>query len=146
MKPQYVAGHSSSEWTIEASESQTSVIGGRAYLFCSVWPKLAIRFTHVGYTSRRTELRDTLVSLVRNSDRRLRCLRASNCWQYLALRSQRLLAHVKHRLKSLLWLIPRQSQLSRHIQVSTSNLHLGQAFAPAPTPRQHVHLAGGAVC
>lgn len=150
MEPQYVARLSSSKWAFEASESHSAALGRCAYLFQQCLRKMALMSTQVGLTSSGTGLQDFLASPVRKKDRRLRCLRASNCWQFSALHSQRPRVHAKHRLKSLLWLIPRQSLLSRHIQVSTSNLLLEQAFSPAPTPlaaklsKRLVHPTGGA--
>ena len=153
MKPQYVARLCSSIYLSEASESQRSALTSCGYLFASCSRTLASRFTQVAYTSKGTGLRDSLAKLNRICDRRLLCLRASNCLQYSALHSQRLLARVKHRLKSSLWLIPRRSLSSQHTQVSTSNLLAKQAFAPASTHPilKHVLIAfapsfGGASC
>ena len=143
MEPQYVAGRSSSTRAIEASESQRAMIPACGYLFASRSPKLSSRFTHVTYTSKGTGFRDFPANLPYNCDRRLRCPRASNCWPYSALHSQLPHVRVKHRLKSSLWLTPRRSPSSQHTQVSTSNLPLGQAFAPAPT--RPCIRSGGAV-
>ena len=146
MEPQYVAGHSSSTKVIEASESHRAEMPACGYLFAAGSRKLTGRFTQVAYTSRGTGWRDSPVDLTRNCDRRLRCPRASNWLPYSVLHSQHPLAHVKHRLKSSLWLIPRRSPLSQHTQVSTSNLPLEQAFAPAPSYalRKTSHQIGGA--
>ncbi len=131
MKPQYVARQSSSNGAFEAFVTQHVAKKGCGYLFARPSRKFTCRFTQVAYTSRGTGLRDTPVDLNRKIDRRLRCPRASNCWLYSALHSLRPLAHVKHRLKSSLWLIPRRSPWSQYTQVSTSNLSARQAFAPA---------------
>jgi len=147
MEPQYVAGRSSSNTTIEASESQRTVKGPCGYLFAPRSRSLQSRFTQVTYTSNGTGRRDSLGDLVRKIDRRLRCPRASNCWPYSVLHSQQPLVRVKHhRLKSSLWLIPRRFLSSQHTQVSTSNLPLGQAFAPAPSLSlaKATHHIGGA--
>lgn len=143
MIPQYVATQSSCTDLFEASTSQSKAMGACGYLFARCSSNLALRFTQVTYTSRGTGPRDIPVGLFHNNDRRLRCPRASNCWQYLALHSLRPLAHVAHRLKSSLWLIPRRSPSSQHTQVSTSNLAARQAFAPASTLTL-THLTGGA--
>ncbi len=146
MEPQYVAHRSSSTLGNDALESQNQSIAACGYLFATGWRSLADRCTQVTYTSKGTGRRDSIVDLVRKFDRRLRCPRASNCWQYSVLHSQRPLAHAKHRLKSSLWLIPRRSPLSQHTQASTSNLPLEQAFTPAPSlsPIIATHQIGGA--
>ena len=143
MKPQYVAGQSSPKRAFEASESQRGCMAPCGYLFEDSCTNMANRFTQWTYTSRGTGLQGSPVDLNRNCDRRLLCPKASNCLQYSALPSQRPHVHVKHRLKSSSWLIPRQSPLSRHTQVSTSNLPTGQAFAPAST-QVTMHQTGGA--
>ena len=143
MKPQNVARQSSSDRGFEASSSQRGPEHPCGYLFATGSHSLSDRFTQVTYTSKGTGVRDFPVDLVRTSDRRQICLRASNWLPYSALYSQRPLAHVKHRLKSSLWLIPRRSLSSQHTQVSTSNLSTGQAFAPASTPTL-THPTGGA--
>jgi hypothetical protein len=143
MEPQYVAHQSSSNRLFEASESQRLAKEPCGYLFTTGSRSLRNMNTQVTYPSKGTGRRDSLVDLVRNIDRRLRCPRASNCWPYSVLHSQHPLAHAKHRLKSSLWLIPRRSLSSQHTQVSTSNLSTGQAFAPASTPTL-THPTGGA--
>ncbi len=143
MEPQYVAQRSSSNGVIEASESQRADLRACAYLFETRSHRVGGRFTQWTYTSRGTGLQGSPVDLKRNCDRRLTCPKASNCLPYSALPSQRPLAHVKHRLKSLSLLTQRQSLLSRHTQVSTSNLAAGQAFAPAST-QDLSHQFGGA--
>ncbi len=143
MKPQYVARQSSSNQPFEASESHHLQLAACGYLFGTRSHKLTPRFTQWTYTSRGTGLQGSPVDLNRNCDRRLLCPKASNCLPYSALRSQRPHAQKKHRLKSSSWLIPRQSPLSRHTQVSTSNLPSRQAFAPALT-QASLHQIGGA--
>lgn len=143
MKPQYVAQRSSSNWAFEASESQRARLAPCGYLFRPRSHKVSGRFTQWTYTSRGTGLQGSPVDLNRNCDRRLLCPKASNCLPYSALFSQRPLAHVKHRLKSLSLLTQRRSQLSRHTQVSTSNLPTRQAFAPASI-QCSAHQIGGA--
>lgn len=133
MIPQHVAGQSSPSLGFEASESQVQAIASCGYLFATACRRLASRFPQRTYTSRGTGLRDCLARLNRNCDRRLICPRASNCWPYLALRSQRPRVRAKHRLKSSSWLTLRRFLSSQHTQVSTSNLSAEQAFAPAPT-------------
>ena len=146
MEPQYVARRSSSALRNDALESQNQSIAACGYLFATGCRSLANRSTQVAYISKGTGRWDYLVYLVCKFDRRLRCPRASSCWQCSVLHSQRPLAHAKHRLKSSLWLIPRRSPLSQHTQASTSNLPLEQAFAPAPshTPIIATHQIGGA--
>jgi hypothetical protein len=146
MKPQYVARQSSSDRGFEASSSQRGPEHPCGYLFATGSHSLSDRFTQVTYTSKGTGVRDFSVDLVRTSDRRQICLRASNWLPYSALYSQRPLAHVKHRLKSSLWLIPRRSPLSQHTQASTSNLSLEQSLAPAPSHSltKVTHQIGGA--
>lgn len=143
MKPQYVASQSSCIEPFEASESQPPHLLACGYLFHPRSRKVSSRFPQWTYTSRGTGLQGCLADLNRNCDRRLLCPKASNCSPFLASRSQHPLAHVKHRLKSLSWLIPRRSLSSQHTQVSTSNLLAGQAFAPASS-QQRSHRTGGA--
>ena len=133
MEPQYVAHQSSSNRLFEASESQRQRLASFGYLFACVSRTLAPRFTQVAHTSKGTGLRDCLAKLNRICDRRLICPRASNCLQYSELFWQLPRARVKHRLKSLSWLILRLSPWSQYTQVSTSNLLARQAFAPAST-------------
>ena len=146
MEPQYVAHQSSSNRLFEASESQRLAKEPCGYLFTTGSRSLRNTYTQVTYTSKGTGRRDSLVDLVSNIDRRLRCPRASNCWPYSVLHSQHPLAHAKHRLKSSLWLIPRRSPMSQHTQASTSNLSLEQALAPAPSHSltKVTHQIGGA--
>ena len=148
MEPQYVAHQSSSNRLFEASESQRLAKEPCGYLFTTGSRSLRNTYTQVTYTSKGTGRRDSLVDLVSNIDRRLRCPRASNCWPYSVLHSQHPLAHAKHRLKSSLWLIPRRSPLSQHTQASTSKTCRGQASTPVPTPAtlRSVLFVRGATC
>ncbi|MEP5151956.1 hypothetical protein, partial [Planktotalea sp.] len=65
MKPQYVARQSSSEGSVEASESQSATLARDTYLFTPSSRKVSGRFTQWTYTSRGTGLQGCLVELKR---------------------------------------------------------------------------------
>ena len=134
MAPQYVAGRSSSTGAFEASRSQPRRAAACGYLLAPSSPMLRGRHTQVRLTSRGPRHASFGAGTDHNCDRRRRCPRASRSWPCSALHSQRPHAHVKHRSKSLLWLIPHRSLSSQHTQASTSNLVFvdlsRQAFAP----------------
>lgn len=143
MEPQYVAGQSSSAICFAASRSQAIGFMARRLQRNPLSGMVIHRSNQVTYTSRGADTGDVPTDLPHNCDRRLRCPRASNCWPFSALHSQRPLARAKHRLKSSLWLTPRRSPSSQHIQASTSKLVWGQASAPVPT-RPVAPRTGGA--
>lgn len=68
-----------------------------------------------------------------NSDRRLRCPRASQCWPHSALSQPFRHAHPSSK-KNMSWSHPSPSRLSPCTQASTSNACRGQAFAPVSNP------------
>ena len=77
-----------------------------------------------------------------NSDRRLRCRRASKHWlQWVSLRRSLLAQHPKKNLSSS---SPSPSRSSPSSQASSSNTFTGQAFAPVlnlPRLRHHIRVA-----
>lgn len=68
-----------------------------------------------------------------NSDRRLRCPRASQCWPLSALSQPFRHAHPSSK-KNMSWSHPSPSRLSPCTQASTSKTCWGQASAPVSIP------------
>lgn len=134
MDAQYVAHRCSCDGGFEALKTQLRRLPACGYLFRAFSPMLG----HGNSNRTPTSLEGVgahFASLqVIESDRRLRCQRASNCWQRSVLSPWLLPVRVSSRPKNLSWLIQNRSAKNRHIQVSTSNrTATGQAFAAALT-------------
>lgn len=105
-----------------------------------------LRNTHVYLTSESGCVRHFVVPCPTNSNRRLRCLRASNCLQCSASLPPSQHAQADRPKKNTLLLTQSLSRLSQHTQASTSNCLQGQAFAPVLTNRQSAPDVRGVTC
>ena len=148
MRPQHVAPRPSTNCAPDAQATQIRPFAGG--LFCCGY-----LFDTISRNCTARKIQDFLTSVPWSkahvasaghiqSDRRLRCRRASNFWQHSALSPWLLPVRASSRSKNLSLLIQSQSRSSRHTPVNTSNSGLtGRAFAPTPTTPP---LMGGATC
>lgn len=134
MDTQHVAAHFLCGQVFEALKTQLRRLGGCGYLFRTFSPMIPQGNSNRSPTSLEGVGAHFASLQVIESDRRLRCQRASNCWQPSVLSPLLLPVRVSSRPKNLSWLIQSRSARNRHTQASTSNrTATGQAFAAALT-------------
>jgi len=143
MYPQHLAARHSIQAGFEALASQACALGFSKYLFHRLSLTLSTGYRSVSGTSFEGQVaRKCVKNKVRN--RRLRCPRASNCWQPSALLLSLQPVRVSSRSKSLWLSIRNPFRPNPRILVNTSKQFRGQAYAPVL-----VSLAGtqrGAPC
>lgn len=145
MHPQHLAAQPQSATATAALESHFRRLGSSPYAMAMNCSKVTARNTDVSLTSNPGSSWHEAVSDPLNSDRRLRCQRASNYWPHSALSQPFQLAPQSSR-KNTSWLHPSPSRLSPYTQVSTSNTFRGQARAPASTSPHMGLFVRGASC
>jgi hypothetical protein len=132
MQPQHLAPRPLANGTTAALSSHFRRLKCDPYATQFNYGNIAPRNTQVSLTSNPGSYWHEAVPDPSNSDRRLRCPRASQCWPHSALSQPLRHAHQSSR-KNMLWLHPSQSRLSQYTQASTSKTCRGQAHAPVLT-------------
>lgn len=132
MQPQYVELLRMYAGCSEALASQNCRSEIDTYQFGLGSPNVHSRNTPVSLTLETGRTRHIAVWRPIVSNRRLRCPRASNSWQYSAWLPLFPPAQAGRQKKNTL--LPSPSRLSPYIQANTSNRLSGQARAPVPNP------------
>ena len=150
MQPQYVAMRSAPKGCFEALESQTRRIERDGCILDKDSTMLQTRISQETLTLSTVATTHSVSKHPFSSNRRLRCQRASNYWQHLALSSLLLPVRASSRSKNLSW--SSQSRLSQSKPANTSNTFTEWASAPTLTkphadanPQDYNRVAGGAV-
>lgn len=139
MQPQYLAQSPLVERATAALPPHLCRLKSSPYAISRNCGNVWARNTQVSLTSKPGSHWHEAVSDPSNSDRRLRCQRASQCWPHSALSQPFRHAHQSSK-KNMLWLHPSPSRLSQYTQASTSKTCRGRAYAPVPTHTQP-HMA-----
>ena len=132
MQPQHLARGPSCAPQTAALESQCRRSERPPYAIQPACGNVFPRNTHVSLTANHGSNRHEAVSGPSNSDRRLRCQRASHFWPHSAL-SQPFRPAPPSSKKNMLLSHPSPSRLSQYTQASTSKTCRGQAVAPVLT-------------
>lgn len=128
MQPQHLARGPSYAPQTAALESQCRRSERPPYAIQPACGNVFPRNTHVSLTANHGSNRHEAVSGPSNSDRRLRCQRASHFWPHSAL-SQPFRPVPPSSKKNMLLSHPSPSRLSQYTQASTSKTCRGQAHA-----------------
>lgn len=145
MQPQDVATEALPKVRYEAFESQFRRLELSGYISNKDTTMLPAGIFQEPLTSSKGAPTHSVSKHQFKSDRRLRCQRASNYWQHLALSLLLLPVRASSRSKNLSSLTQPQFRLSQCKQANTSNTLTGRAFSPtSTTPLTDGQMAGEA--
>ncbi|PYG30046.1 hypothetical protein C8N36_107213 [Pelagimonas varians] len=131
MHTQHVADRLSCGQLYEALQSQDFLSDLGAYLFANLSANLSLDCSQAIFTSQKGQAGPYGRAGLVESDRSLRCPRASNCLP-CSPSSQAFPLVVASKKKSSLWLIQSRSPWNPSTQANTSNTITGRAFGPVP--------------
>ncbi len=126
MKPQYVAGPSSSDLWFEDLESQSLWISFHAYKSCLAWPMMARGGSYAARSAQRGKIGGATPGRIEQRDRRHTCRTALRAWPHLVWLSLWQPVAETPRKKNTWWLSPSPFRSNRRTPVSTSKPVIGR--------------------